>query len=250
MRLSEKRYLHHFSCRSDKNQRTGDKLVPLMKKICCQLSPLSHVQVRGDPCTNQVQICLKNGNQVATRQKEQILAEVRTEIHKNEVQADSNRRGIQELNEIIESQRREVDHALASDEQLRRDQLLLHGQLSEQNRDLREARMKSLNEMEELKRVQGSRFDEFSSRKIDRKSRHKKMNSRPRLRNYRLNSIVWMTREILRMPNQCAVDYPTFPVNQRYFHLIVILLRSSYSPGDPAPQRLRVVLVHDISAGS
>ena len=26
----------------------------------------SHVQVRGDPCTNQVQICLKNGNQVAT----------------------------------------------------------------------------------------------------------------------------------------------------------------------------------------
>ena len=38
-----------------------------MKKVCCQLSPFSHVQVRGDLCTNQVQICLKNGNQVATR---------------------------------------------------------------------------------------------------------------------------------------------------------------------------------------
>ena len=40
--------------------------------------------------------------------KEQILAEVRTEIHKHEVQADSDRRSIQELNGIIESQRREA----------------------------------------------------------------------------------------------------------------------------------------------
>ena len=32
---------------------------------CCQLSPFSHTQVRGDPYPNQVQTCLKNGNQVA-----------------------------------------------------------------------------------------------------------------------------------------------------------------------------------------
>ena len=89
------------------------------------------------------------------RQKEQILAEVRTEIQKHEFQADSDRRSIQELNGIIESHRREIDHTIASDEQLRRDQLLLHEQLSEQNRDLREAHIKSLHEMEELKRVQG-----------------------------------------------------------------------------------------------
>ena len=31
-----------------------------------------------------------------------------------------------------------------------------------------------------------------------------------------------MTREILRMPSQYTVDHPTFPVNQRFFHLIVI----------------------------
>ena len=48
------------------------------------------------------------------RQKEQILAEVRTEIHKHEVQADSDRRSIQELNVIIESQRREIDRTIAS----------------------------------------------------------------------------------------------------------------------------------------
>ena len=38
-----------------------------MKKVCCQLTPFSHAQVRGDPFSNQVQICLKNGNQVATQ---------------------------------------------------------------------------------------------------------------------------------------------------------------------------------------
>ena len=40
------------------------------------------------------------------------------------------------------------------------------GVLSEQNRDLREAHMKSLNEMEELKRFQGSTFDEFSRKRL------------------------------------------------------------------------------------
>ena len=98
--------------------------------------------------------------------REQILCEVKTEIQKDEFQADSDRRSIQELNGIIESQRREIDHTTAGDEQLRRDQLLLHEQLSEQNRDLREAHIKSLHEMEELKRVQQSRVDEFSRRRL------------------------------------------------------------------------------------
>ena len=44
------------------------------------------------------------------RQKEQILAEVRTEIQKHEILADSDRRSIQELTGIIPSQRREIDH--------------------------------------------------------------------------------------------------------------------------------------------
>ena len=63
------------------------------------------------------------------------------------------------------SEEKLIDHALAGDEQLRRDQLLLHEKLSEQNRDLREAHMKSLNEIDELKRFQGSTFDEFSRRR-------------------------------------------------------------------------------------
>ena len=53
------------------------------------------------------------------------------------------------------------------------------------------------------------------------------MNSRPEFTNYRMKSIVWMTRETLRMPSQYAVDHPTFPVNQRYFQL---LSRSNQPP--------------------
>ena len=64
MRLSEKRYLHHCSFRSEKNQRTWDKLITLMKKVCCQLSPFSRTLVPGDPYTNPVR--LKNEHQVAT----------------------------------------------------------------------------------------------------------------------------------------------------------------------------------------
>ena len=63
-------------------------------------------------------------------EKEHIRADFRAEIQKHQFQADSDRRSIQELNGIIESQRNEIDHALAIDEQLRRDQRLLHEQIT------------------------------------------------------------------------------------------------------------------------
>ena len=99
------------------------------------------------------------------RQIEQILADFRTEIQKHEFQADSDGTSVQELNGIIESQRREIDQTLAGDAQLRQDQLL-QKQLSEQNGDLREAHIKSLHEMDELKRVQELRVDESSRRRL------------------------------------------------------------------------------------
>ena len=75
-------------------------------------------------------------------------------------QAESDRRSIQELTGIIVSQRREVDHTITSDEQSRRYHLLLQEQLSEQNRDLREAHIRILHEMEELKSYESMNFRE------------------------------------------------------------------------------------------
>ena len=93
------------------------------------------------------------------RQREQILADCQAEIQKHEFQADYDGRSIQKLNETIESQKREICRAHQGEEQRRQDHQLLHEQLLKQNWDLREAHVKSLNEMEELKRFQGSTFD-------------------------------------------------------------------------------------------
>ena len=123
---SGKRYLHHCLFRSEKIQRAVDKLITLLTKACCQVSPFSPV--------DELSSCQKRKSSremeserfwiLLEKQKEQIFAEVRTEIQKHEFQADSGRRSIQELTGIIESQRREIDHTIAGDEQLRRDQLL------------------------------------------------------------------------------------------------------------------------------
>ena len=70
------------------------------------------------------------------------------------------------MNEVIESQRGEIYRAHHGDEQLRQDQQLHRGQLLGQNQDLREAHEKSLKEMEELKRFQGSTIDTISRRNL------------------------------------------------------------------------------------
>ena len=87
-------------------------------------------------------------------------------VNTSELQADSDRRSIQELTGIIGSQGVEIDHTITVCEQSRRDQLLLQQEMSEQNRDLRESHMKSLSEMEEFKRVPELRIDEFSRRRL------------------------------------------------------------------------------------
>ena len=119
--------------------------------------------VRENPCRDseneQIRILLE-------RQKEQILADYRGETQEHEFQADYDRRSIQKLNEVLESQRGEIFRAHQGDEQHRRDRPLLHEQLLEQKRDLREAHEKSLNEMEELRRFQGSTFDTMSRRRL------------------------------------------------------------------------------------
>ena len=92
------------------------------------------------------------------RQREQILA-------------DYDRRSIQKLNEMIESQKEEFCRAHQGDEGLRREHQLLHGQLLKQNWDLGEAHDKSLSEMEELK-ISGFNIRHKCEEKIGRKSRY------------------------------------------------------------------------------
>ena len=68
------------------------------------------------------------------------------------------------MSETIKSQQEELHRAQA--EERRRQNQLLHEQLLKQNWDLREAHEKSLSEMEELKRFQGSTFETIARRKL------------------------------------------------------------------------------------
>ena len=167
-------------------QRAVNKLITLLKKVCCQVSRcLSVMLEHGDWFLMSLDHSFQTSEKihVATQKmgksgffwndkKEQIHADKKAEIQKHEFQADYDRRNIQKLNWVIESQRGEINRALGGDEQLRRYQQLLHAQLLEQNRELREAHEKSLNDMKELKRFQGSTFETLSRRKIHRRSRH------------------------------------------------------------------------------
>ena len=69
------------------------------------------------------------------------------------------------MSETIESQREELHRAQAEGRR-RQDHQLLHEQLLKQNWDLREAHEKSLNELRELKRFQGSTFDTTARRRL------------------------------------------------------------------------------------
>ena len=159
-------------------QRAVDELITLLTKVCRPVSRRLSVIERGDPLWNSLTHKFQTSEKIrATAQKmsksgffwndrEQILADCQAEIQKHEFQADYDRRSIQKLNEVIESQREEIYCAHQGDEQHRRDQQLLHEQILEQNRYLRDAHEKSLNEMEELKKFQGSTFDTISRRKL------------------------------------------------------------------------------------
>ena len=77
------------------------------------------------------------------------------------------------------------------------------------NRDLREVHMKSLHEMEELKRFQGSIFDEFSRRRLI-KNRDIILELTAKIQELQ-NEVNCLNDS--KMLNQYAVDNPTLHVN-------------------------------------
>ena len=91
---------------------------------------------------------------------------------KHECRADLDDNSIRGLNRQIESQPMEIGHTLAGYEQSRREQALLHEESAERERALRETRIRSVQEMEEMKRAHQLRVDELSKEKLVEKSKH------------------------------------------------------------------------------
>ena len=109
-------------------QRAVDELITLKTEVCRPVEQFDSQisNVREIPRhSSEIGILLE-------RQEEQILADCQADIRKHEFQADYDRRSLQKLNEMIESQEGEIYRAHQGDERLRRDQQLLHEQLLEQ----------------------------------------------------------------------------------------------------------------------
>ena len=78
---------------------TIDRVRPFMQPFDSQISSVREILSRSSE-SEQIRILLE-------RKREQILADCQAEIQKHEFQADCDRRSVQKLNEVIESQRGE-----------------------------------------------------------------------------------------------------------------------------------------------
>ena len=98
--------------------------------VCVRKNGRPVVERTGRPVVASGQELNVGNAQIRTlldRQKEHILAECQAEIKKHEFQANYDRRSVQKLSEIIESQQEELRRA-QTEERHRRDQQLLHEQ--------------------------------------------------------------------------------------------------------------------------
>ena len=207
MRPSEKRYLHHCSFRSEKNQRTGDKLITLMKKVCCQLSPFFRTHKNGETRTRTLFVPKKNvKSRNGKRNNQDSLwktTKSKLSLKWEPIFRSTNFKPIL----IAEVSRNWMELLSLSEERL----ITL---------------LQVMNNSDEINYFFKNNYQNKIGilREEDcSKIKTQLMNSRPEFRNYRMKLIVWMIREIFKMLNQYAVDYPTFPVNPRYSHFIVIL---------------------------
>ena len=82
--------------------------------LSSQSLSVGHVRTGNFKCQGKIRVASENEQIriLVERQEEQILADCREEIQKHEFQADYDRRSIQKLNGVIESQRGEINHAL------------------------------------------------------------------------------------------------------------------------------------------
>ena len=94
--------------------------------------------------------------------RDHMLAEAKSEIMKQECKVDSLSTCIRELQRQAHSLRLGLVDFNCGYEESRREQVRLHEELALTEKALRDTRIRNFHEMEELRRVQEMRVDEFS----------------------------------------------------------------------------------------
>ena len=103
---------------------------------------------------------------ILEREKRTVLTEAKSEILGHEYRADIAENNICELKRLIDSQAVEIGHTRTEYEQSKREQALLHEELADRERALCDSRVRSIQKLEELKREQEFRLEEFLMRKL------------------------------------------------------------------------------------
>ena len=170
------RWLHHCTFRSEKQVRACCRFIPHKEKACFNVHS-QFLASTGQPVAWMSQ--KRKSNQefdncqiriIFGKTREQLLAEAKSEILRHEYRADLAENNICELKRQIDSQAVEIGHTRTGYEQSRREQALLHEELADRERALRDTRIRSIQKLEEFKRAQELQLEEFSRRKIVRKS--------------------------------------------------------------------------------
>ena len=99
------------------------------------------------------------------KKKDHRLAEATSEILKQECKVDTLNTCIREFQRQAHSHRLELD-SVNWYEESRREQARLHEELAQREKALRDTRIRNIHEVEDLKRSQEMRIDEFSVHKL------------------------------------------------------------------------------------
>ena len=103
---------------------------------------------------------------VLEEQRDHQLAEAKSEILKQECKVNTLNTCIREFQRQVHSNRLEMGSVNCGYEESRREQARLHEELAQWEKAVRDTRIRNIHEVEELKRAQEMRFDEFSRREL------------------------------------------------------------------------------------
>ena len=160
------RWPHHCTFRSEKQVRACCRFITRKRESLFQ-GAQSILASTGNPslgCHKSLDNC--QFRIILEREEEQLLAEAKSKILRHEYRADLAENNICELKRQIDSQAVKIGHTRTGYEQSRREQALLHEELADRERALRDTRIGSIQKLEELKRDQEFRLEEFSIRKV------------------------------------------------------------------------------------
>ena len=110
------------------------------------------------------------GRSLLEGDRDHLLSQARSDLMKQELQVESLNNCISDLQQQAKTQRLELQDAKHGYVESRREQVRLQEELSMKEKVLRDAQIRSMHEMGEIKRAQEFRVDEVSA-KIKRKSR-------------------------------------------------------------------------------